>query len=394
MACLNINIERVSTPPIKATMSKVGGISAFASAPPSIRTIVTTLPSSFDVAVTNATSTLSIAVARVGQQIQARSSIVCGGVIDSPYLVVAEGIILLEIGGYPVSVAVQSNTTWSVYYKSWEDGNLYVSYEGNKNGVATFSADVNEGIDRETSVIFRANGISAERKIVQSGMREEFLTSDSFVFNSADGVFGVLKKSKLYTELSYIESTGTQYIDTGMLSTAQSRASVRFSFNEENGSNFAIFGGRDARDTKSFTFFLIRTATPPYFRLDINKQIKIASGDDITIRSNHIYQFDYEGENVAINNDSTGEEIITEVEIPTTYTTNTIHLFCVNSNGTQAHYIKGKIFRFTYTDGTNSIDLIPVIDSCGIVCMYDKISETFFYNQGTGEFIAGEILKK
>ena len=34
-------------------------------------------------------------------------------------------------------------------------------------------------------------------------------------------------------------------------------------------------------------------------------------------------------------------------------------------------------------------DLSPVKDQNNIVCMYDKVSRTFFYNQGSGEFVAG-----
>ena len=34
-------------------------------------------------------------------------------------------------------------------------------------------------------------------------------------------------------------------------------------------------------------------------------------------------------------------------------------------------------------------NFIPVKDENNIVCLYDKISNAFFYNQGTGGFIAG-----
>lgn len=34
-------------------------------------------------------------------------------------------------------------------------------------------------------------------------------------------------------------------------------------------------------------------------------------------------------------------------------------------------------------------DFIPVLDADGVACMYDKVTQQFFYNQGTGNFIAG-----
>lgn len=37
-------------------------------------------------------------------------------------------------------------------------------------------------------------------------------------------------------------------------------------------------------------------------------------------------------------------------------------------------------------------DMMPVIDSNGIACMYDKVTNQFFYNQGTGQFVAGPAI--
>ena len=42
-----------------------------------------------------------------------------------------------------------------------------------------------------------------------------------------------------------------------------------------------------------------------------------------------------------------------------------------------------------YDNDVKIMDLIPVKDSNNIVCLYDKVSKTFFYNQGTGNFTAG-----
>ena len=38
-------------------------------------------------------------------------------------------------------------------------------------------------------------------------------------------------------------------------------------------------------------------------------------------------------------------------------------------------------------------NLIPAIDSNGNPCMYDTVSQQTFYNQGTGEFITGPVVK-
>lgn len=54
-------------------------------------------------------------------------------------------------------------------------------------------------------------------------------------------------------------------------------------------------------------------------------------------------------------------------------------------NGCKIHY-----FIIEQND-VEVLHLIAALDDNDIPCMYDTISETFFYNQGTGDFIAGPI---
>jgi len=55
--------------------------------------------------------------------------------------------------------------------------------------------------------------------------------------------------------------------------------------------------------------------------------------------------------------------------------------------------IKFRMYSFKiYDNGTLIRDMIPVKDSDGVVCMYDKVSKQYFYNAGTGNFIAGPDL--
>ena len=77
--------------------------------------------------------------------------------------------------------------------KPWNDGgSLSATYNGSGDGEATFTSDVNEGIDREMSVIFAdiARSVMTERKVTQIGKREIF--NDDFVLSDG-GTFNVLK---------------------------------------------------------------------------------------------------------------------------------------------------------------------------------------------------------
>ena len=66
------------------------------------------------------------------------------------------------------------------------------------------------------SVVFadKENKVRVERVVRQEGRREIF--NDDFILADS-GTFNVLKSVKPYTELDYIESTGTQYIDLSLI---------------------------------------------------------------------------------------------------------------------------------------------------------------------------------
>ena len=51
---------------------------------------------------------------------------------------------------------------------------------------------------------------------------------------------------------------------------------------------------------------------------------------------------------------------------------------------------KGDMYYFRIKkDGVLVRDFIPAKDPDGVVCFYDKVSKTFFYNQGEANFVAG-----
>lgn len=187
MSCLNINISRVLTPSIKATMSRVGGVSAFVSMLPNMSVAISSLSSRLNVSVGKVDSAFDIAIAEISKRMEISYSIICD-ISDSAYIIVEDGTIQLDYKGNPISVAVKSNTSWTIDYEQWEEGELTVSYVGNGDDVATFCSDINEGIDRETIATFTADKVSVQRMVAQIGMREEFAD-----FNVKEGTFNVLK---------------------------------------------------------------------------------------------------------------------------------------------------------------------------------------------------------
>lgn len=69
-----------------------------------------------------------------------------------------------------------------------------------------------------------------------------------------------------------------------------------------------------------------------------------------------------------------------------------IYLFTWNNaNLADARCFKGKVYNFKIYDNNVLIQhLVPALDSENTPCMYDKVTQKFYYNNGTGDFLYGE----
>ena len=80
--------------------------------------------------------------------------------------------------------------------KQWSDGELLtVVYNGDRDGSATFTSDVNESIDREMVVTYvdKDRKVSVAQTVKQAGLREVFYASDGDFILADGGTFNVLK---------------------------------------------------------------------------------------------------------------------------------------------------------------------------------------------------------
>ena len=80
--------------------------------------------------------------------------------------------------------------------KPWDDdGSLSVAYDGDRDGSATFSSDIAEGLDREMQVLFvdKSRVVVVERTVRQEGMREAFCGSDGRFLTADGGTFNSIK---------------------------------------------------------------------------------------------------------------------------------------------------------------------------------------------------------
>ena len=179
---------------------------------------------------------------------------------------------------------------------------------------------------------------------------------------------------KIFTELEYLESTGTQYINTNTSFYNIGRIEFKFIIRQlvENNSNYTIFG----KNTGSGEVLL-------FYR---GNGVTYLNGTRITHAKPNINQlydviFDITNGNASltINNNMVG----TSTGSSNSSSSYIMNLFKADS----CLYMQIYSFTCTNNEGDLLFNFIPALDPSGRPCMYDTVSHTPFYNQGTGEFL-------
>ena len=167
--------------------------------------------------------------------------------------------------------------------KQWDNGgSLSVTYEGDGDGSAVFSSDINEGIDREMSVRFNGGGESIERKVTQEGMRQPIALKGGGVFRIANGGrFGVLKgvvepdePVKEYEPIEYVTFDGTTIFETGIYGNERISLEMEFQRTNTSGAHYLFGCSSDSRLTgylSSSGYWRYGTGYPTFNTNNTNK---------------------------------------------------------------------------------------------------------------------------
>lgn len=186
----------------------------------------------------------------------------------------------------------------------------------------------------------------------------------------------LFKKQEMpYTKIKYIESTGTQYIDTKYICGNDVRIETEFEYLQIDSVFRCIYGkqtktaAEDAITVSQAVNYTVqaywRTNLTP-FTLEKDRRYKMLQSQNALVLDG----VDYGGWSSSI-----------------TKSQFTMYLMARNNNGSAGNFFKGRIYGFKiYESNILAMDLIPVLDSSKVPCFYDKISNELLYNKGTGEF--------
>lgn len=185
-----------------------------------------------------------------------------------------------------------------------------------------------------------------------------------------------------YKRLEYIESSGTQYIDTGFKPNQDTRVVMGFQLTKESSNYRAIMGVRDTVSDTAPNQFVFWNYPSEVFRTDFfgtNKTI-----DGLTRLSRMTLD---KNKNVT----TIGGQTITNTAASGQCTQN-LYLFCVNEAGTAKYFAEAKVWPIkVYDNGTMIRHYIPCINSEGTAGLYDMVNGTFEVDKAGVGFVAGPV---
>lgn len=205
----------------------------------------------------------------------------------------------------------------------------------------------------------------------------------SFYGNSGTGAF-LAGPEAVYTKVDYIQSSGTQYIDTRYYPTSNTRVVCSVSgFPRTSGTT--LFGARSASSSAD-RFAFLAAANDSSYRTDFyNSNVSFGTGVNFAGR------FIIDKNKATTTLDWTASASNTSGTFSCPYP---LFLFAYDTAGTASSFSSAAIYYFQiYESGSLVCDFVPVVRSDGTMGLLDQISGFFYANSGTGTFVAGPTTK-
>lgn len=189
-----------------------------------------------------------------------------------------------------------------------------------------------------------------------------------------------------YTELEYIQSSGTQYINTGFNPTTKTKAILNLKLTDTAGT-FVPFGAKVDSTTREKQFFVMAMGVSSRFE---------ANYFSLT-EANLVNLSDY-GERGTLSLDGTAISF-NDSTAALNYTAGTnevpypMYLFGYNLSGTFSS--AAKMFLYScqiYESGALVRNFVPCSDPSGSIGLYDLVDGMFYASAGTGTLTAGPAI--
>lgn len=176
-------------------------------------------------------------------------------------------------------------------------------------------------------------------------------------------------ENSTYTNLTYIQSSGQQYIDTLFIPNKNTKIVLGISDVSDDGTG--IIGACTKWDVNSFLFYIYGGSLRWTYKDDI-----LVTSDTNAYHDVELYRNSCKIDGTIVSSDTS--------DYTSTINKN-LEIFRGGNRCTSCKLYYCKI----YDNEILVKDLVPVKDENGIICLFDKIERKYFYNQGSGSFIGG-----
>lgn len=181
-----------------------------------------------------------------------------------------------------------------------------------------------------------------------------------------------------YTQLNYIQSTGTQYIDTGFKPSNYARVTADFMVDAWGSETTFLFGAQTSNNQRYCLGFSSSGTMRNGYGTQYTSTDIISAGTRYTVDKN---------KNVFTYSGSTQTWTQTAETFSNTLT---MRLFACNYSSSPG-YLKGKIYNLKIYNNTTLVrNFVPAKrNSDGSLGLFDTVFKEFYTNAGTGTFVAG-----
>ena len=186
-----------------------------------------------------------------------------------------------------------------------------------------------------------------------------------------------------YTAVNYLQSTGEQWIEMGLAPNQNTKAVLKIKTDKFTSQGATLIGSRtDTNSNDQFFTYLDEYGPRFLFRIDGQATISWTG-----LTTDKIYT-------VTLS----GTEMKAELEDGTAVFSRTFSVSDFESTVTMALFrakpldkgFQGRIYSCKHYSGDELVqDFVPCLDTEGVPCMFDFVSQKPFYNQGTGSFTWG-----
>lgn len=193
-----------------------------------------------------------------------------------------------------------------------------------------------------------------------------------------------------YKRLEYIQSTGTQYINTNLSMTSGFRAEIDIKFTSLASSKLScIIGAHNDSSPYGRNFLAAQTSL---FQIGMGDGY-YNCGSPTTGEKYHIDFSNVYG-NAYCKINGIGQPLSEVATGTNSYSVNTLYLLAVHGGEYWFQKVSGNTYhcKIYSMEGTLVRNYIPCQTTAGEVGLWDDVNEVFYGNAGTGTFVGGPVI--